>query len=183
MLGEGNMGSTLLMLLLVAVAAICDLCSRKIPNSLIIAGLVIGLGVAYLDSGTDGLVMSLAGFGVGFILVLPGFLLRFTGAGDLKLLATLGIYSGPVTILMIFAASVVIGAVFILSNILWRVLARRDFFCWQYTALPQAEQIPTCTEHRLSERHSMLKQRLPMAPFYALGCSSIFIIQLFEKGV
>ncbi|MEJ2402987.1 MAG: prepilin peptidase [Candidatus Thiodiazotropha sp.] len=62
------MENTLPMLLLVFVAAICDLQSGRIPNPLILAGVTFGLGFAFFNNGTEGLLMAFAGFGLGFIL-------------------------------------------------------------------------------------------------------------------
>ncbi|MCU7923748.1 MAG: A24 family peptidase [Candidatus Thiodiazotropha sp. (ex Dulcina madagascariensis)] len=143
MLRVGDMENTLPMLLVAGVASVCDLRTGKIPNPLILASLLFGLGITFLNRGTDGLLMSLAGFVTGFLLLLPGYLLRFTGAGDLKLLATLGVYGGPGIILGVFTISVIAGAIFILGS-------------------------------------AVLKQRLPMAPFYALGCTLFILIQLIQ---
>jgi prepilin peptidase CpaA len=170
------------MLLLVAVAAIYDLRTGKIPNPLLLAGLVFGLCFSLLSRGADGLLMSLAGFGVGFVLVLPGYLLRYTGAGDLKLLATLGVYSGPGAILAIFATSVVAGALFVLLKIAWSVLGRGTLFSRQAEVMPPAQLIPLQSGHRPSGLRPILKQRLPMAPFYALGCTLALLLQLIETG-
>jgi prepilin peptidase CpaA len=130
------------MLLLVAIAAACDLLTGKIPNPLLLAGLVFGLCFTLLSRGPDDLLISLAGFGTGFVLMLPGYFLHYTGAGDLKLLATLGVYSDPGTILAIFATSVLAGALFILLKILWRVLSRLVFFSRHDAVMPSAQLIP-----------------------------------------
>jgi prepilin peptidase CpaA len=176
------MDNTIPLLLLVAVAAICDLRTGKIPNPLILAGLVFGLCFTLLTRCADDLLMSLAGFGVGFILVLPGYLLRYTGAGDLKLLATLGVYSGPGTILAIFATSVIAGALFVLLKIAWRVLGRGVLFSRQTAVIPQAQLIPLQSDQRPSRQRPLLKERLPMAPLYALGCTVVLLFQLIETG-
>jgi prepilin peptidase CpaA len=170
------------MLVLAAIAAICDLRNGKIPNRLILAGLAFGLCWSYLNGGAEGLLRGVAGFGVGFVLLLPGYLLRFTGAGDLKLLATLGLLSGPGTILVIFVSSVVVGALFILLSIVWRVLARWFVFFRPDLPLPSSQPIPVRSEHARPRREPVVKQRLPMAPFYALGCTLFFLIQLLQAG-
>jgi prepilin peptidase CpaA len=176
------MESTIPMLLLVAVAAIYDLRTGKIPNPLLLAGLVFGLCFTLLTRGADDLLMSLAGFGVGFVLVLPGYLLRYTGAGDLKLLATLGVFSGPGVILAVFATSVVAGALFVLLKIAWRVLGRVVFYSKQDAVMPSAQLIPVQFHHRPSRLRPILKARMPMAPFYALGCTVVILFQLIGTG-
>jgi prepilin peptidase CpaA len=175
----GDMQNTLPMLLLVSIAAICDVRTGKIPNLLILSSVILGLCFTFLNGGIDGLLIGIAGFGVGFLLVMPGYLLRFTGAGDLKLLASLGILSGPGAILAIFALSVFAGALFILSKLLGRFLYKQGIFFWR--SLSIRSSLPNTAglfNERLSTRGSILKQRLPMAPFYALGCALFILLQL-----
>jgi prepilin peptidase CpaA len=170
------------MLLFVGMAAFCDLHSRKIPNPLILAGVTFGLGFAFLNKGTEGLLMALAGFGLGFILMMPGYLLRFSGAGDVKLMATLGIFSGPGVILMIFAASLVAGALFILLKIVWRTVNGTDLLFQRYRMMLQTLLLTGQFIYLASEQESVLKQRLPMAPFYALGCLMTSLLPLIGVG-
>ncbi|MEJ2694161.1 MAG: prepilin peptidase [Candidatus Thiodiazotropha sp.] len=176
------MTNTLLMLLLVVVAAFCDLRSGRIPNPLILTGVTIGLVFAYFNKGTEGLLMALAGFGLGFMLVMPGYLLRFSGAGDVKLMATLGIFSGPGVILVVFAASVVAGALFILLKILWRFVSGRDRSFQRYRMMLQTLLLTGQFIYLSSEQEPVLKQRLPMAPFYALGCLMVTLLPLIGIG-
>ncbi len=176
------MDNTLPMLVLVSVAAICDLRNGRIPNRLILIGLLFGLCWAYLNGGAEGLLRGLAGFAVGFALLMPGYLLHFTGAGDLKLLATLGLFSGPGTILVIFLSSAIVGALFIFLIIVWRALARWLSFSWPDLTLPSFLPVPLRSEQARPQREPMLKRHLPMAPFYALGCMLIFLVQLLRTG-
>jgi prepilin peptidase CpaA len=177
------MENTHAMLLVAIVAAIFDLRIGKIPNQLILASLLFGLAFTSIDSGTDGLLMSLAGFSAGFLVMLPGYLLRFTGAGDLKLLATLGIYGGPVTILSVVAIAVIIGAIFVLSKILLKALRRIIFLSSQQAMIVRALLMTGRFDLLFSGGGAILKQRLPMAPFYALGCTLFILVQsLYASG-
>ncbi len=171
----GKMGNMLPMLLLVAVAAGYDLHAGRIPNALLVASLPWGLGLAFASAGTAGLLMGLAGFVTGFLLILPGYLLRFTGAGDLKLLATLGLFCGPGAILSIFALSAVAGAVFIALRFVWRTGVSEGVG----HTLGFAQTLLLSGQFRVlfSGVGLALKHRLPMAPFYALGSVLFFIMQ------
>ncbi|MCU7917857.1 MAG: A24 family peptidase [Candidatus Thiodiazotropha sp. (ex Epidulcina cf. delphinae)] len=180
MLRVGDMENTLPMLLVAGVASVCDLRTGKIPNPLILASLLFGLGITFLNRGTDGLLMSLAGFVTGFLLLLPGYLLRFTGAGDLKLLATLGVYGGPGIILGVFIISVIAGAIFILMKIVWRTLDRQNILSWRQTSIVPTLLMTGQFDVLFSKGSAVLKQRLPMAPFYALGCTLFILIQLIQ---
>ena len=167
-----DLETTLAMLVLLAVAAISDLRSRKIPNRLILIGLVLGLALSVLTRGTDGLLASLAGFGLGFALLLPGYLLRFTGAGDLKLFATLGVFTGPGMLLQIFAASILTGATFVLLLALRKFFrARHGDFLRRYKGMLQTLLTTGHCAYVPPEAvtDSVLSQRIPMAPMFALG--------------
>jgi prepilin peptidase CpaA len=183
MLLVSNMENTFLMLLVASVAAFFDLRTDKIPNQLIVASLILGLVFIFITKGTEGLLMSLAGFSAGFLLILPGYLLRFTGAGDLKLMATLGIYGGPATILGVFVLSVITGALFILFKILRRALGRVLFLASQQAMIMRALLMTGRFDLLFSGAGAILRQRLPMAPFYALGCTLFILGQwLYASG-
>ncbi len=164
-------------LLLVCAAALSDLRSRTIPNRLLLPGLIIGLALAALENGTDGLLISLAGFGLGFALLLPGYLMRFTGAGDLKLLATLGAYTGPGMLLQIFAAAVLSGASLVCLWALWARLIRPKIggasALHRYGTMLSLLMAGHCV-YVPPAAGSVLSRRLPMAPVFAMG--SVIVI-------
>ncbi len=84
-------------LLLLFAAAWHDIRSRRIPNALVFPGAVLGvLSHALLpqEMGGLGVVASLAGLGVGLLLLLPLYLLRAMGGGDVKLMAMTGAFLG-----------------------------------------------------------------------------------------
>lgn len=79
-----------------AVACLTDLRDRRIPNALVIALGVAGVGGAALGwspglSGSD----AVAGLGLGFLLWLPFHLAGMLGAGDVKLFAAAAAWLGP----------------------------------------------------------------------------------------
>jgi hypothetical protein len=94
-------------------------------------------------------------------------------------MALLGIYGGPVTILWVFAISVIAGAFFILLKILWKALGIIHFLSSKQASIVQALLITGRFDLLFSGAGAVLKQRLPMAPFYALGCTLI----LFAQGI
>lgn len=91
--------------LLLGVALVFDLRYRRIPNWLTGTGLIAGLAFSLvppdglsaingLGSGS-GLSRSLFGMLTGFSIMLPFYLLRAMGAGDVKLVAVVGTFLGP----------------------------------------------------------------------------------------
>ena len=85
-----------LLLVLVVSAAVIDLAIRKIPNMLLLGGWIGALGL-YCSSAAPGAAIgtALGGALVGFALFLPLYALRGMAAGDVKLMATVGLFLGP----------------------------------------------------------------------------------------
>jgi prepilin peptidase CpaA len=75
-----------------AAAAIEDVRTRRVPDTLSQAMLATGLAAAILEGRAGA---SLAGAAVGLALLLPLFAKRWVGGGDVKLLAGLGAWVGP----------------------------------------------------------------------------------------
>jgi prepilin peptidase CpaA len=118
-----------ILICLVAQAALTDLAMRKIPNVLILSGLLLAL-LLHLLAGPPWAPLSqwLAGAVAGFFLFLPLYLLRGMTAGDVKLMAMVGSFAGPWQALQIAVLSYLIGGVMALLMLLfsgrWRDSAR-----------------------------------------------------------
>ncbi|HEY5756642.1 MAG TPA: A24 family peptidase [Steroidobacter sp.] len=82
------------LILFVLCVAIIDWRTHRIPNLLCTAGAIIGLGSQLWMHGEDGLWSALGGAAVGFSMFLPFYALRAFGAGDVKAMATVGIFLG-----------------------------------------------------------------------------------------
>ena len=76
--------------ILCSVATWWDLRTRRIPNALTIPALVAALCLHSVLGAGQGLFLSLSGALVAGALVLPGYALRSTGGGDVKLLMAVG---------------------------------------------------------------------------------------------
>jgi len=94
----------------IAACAILDYRTRKIPNWLTVSGAVLGLAYSILAPRGIGPLLSLAGLAVGFLLLLLPWLLGGGGMGDVKMLAALGAWLGPVGILVAFGLGSVLAA-------------------------------------------------------------------------
>ena len=112
----------LLLLLFVALAAASDLARRKIPNRLVLAGIVVALGlhVWQADADAASLWTWLGGMATGFFLFLPLYLLRGMAAGDVKLIAMAGAFTGPWAAVQIALATFVLGGLMALLLIGWQ---------------------------------------------------------------
>ena len=114
--------------ILVAIAAVFDIRSRRIPNWLVLAGLIVGVGWNVYSLGWSGLLRGAEGLGLGFILYFPLYLIRARGAGDVKLLAAVGAVVGPGNCLWIFLLTAVLGGAIALILLLFRGRMRKTLF-------------------------------------------------------
>jgi prepilin peptidase CpaA len=102
------------------LATIIDIRSRRIPNTLTATMAVVGFGLAV--SGLSGVspAASLGGLVVGLMLMLPGHMMGATGAGDVKLMASVGAILGIRLILSAFLFTAIAGGVLAVAVALHR---------------------------------------------------------------
>ncbi|MBN3757121.1 peptidase A24 [Paraburkholderia sp. Tr-20389] len=108
-------------LALVVIAAIYDIHARRIPNWLVIVGLGVGLVVqCALHGAMEGVQMWVGGALAGGAVLLPGYLLRMMGAGDVKLMAAVGCFCGASGALQAALIVCAVGGVWALVEMLRR---------------------------------------------------------------
>ena len=107
-------------ILLSLVAGYTDLRSRRIPNWLTVPAFVVGVAASSILGGWSGLKDSLLGTGLAFALLLPFWLLRSLGAGDLKFAAALGAYTGPKPLIDILILSVFVAGLMALALVIYK---------------------------------------------------------------
>jgi prepilin peptidase CpaA len=100
---------TVPLLILLCAAAWHDARSFRIPNSIIVIGLALGL--ALNSFAPDGLGFSSAALGMiaGLVGLFPLYLLRIWGAGDVKLMAVVGAFLGVADLLGSLLVSLLAG--------------------------------------------------------------------------
>lgn len=122
----------ILLLLLLCIAAYRDYRSYCISNTLIISGTFLGLVLNISLPAGIGLFESIAGWSVGLLLLLPLYMLRVMGAGDIKLMAMAGTFIGPQAILISMFYVLIAGGILsicvaihrgVLKHTLYNVLA------------------------------------------------------------
>ena len=106
--------------MLVGIAAFYDVRFRRIPNWLVLAGIVTGFVWNAISTGVPGLAVAAAGLGLGFVLYMPLYVIRGRRAGDVKLLAAAGAIAGPVNCFWIFLLTAILGGVIVLFFIVIR---------------------------------------------------------------
>lgn len=103
---------------LLCVAAWFDIKARRIPNWLVLTGLISSLGIQLLFSSGSFSAWSL-GLLAGFGLFLPLYLVHAMGAGDVKLMAVVGGFLGPAAVVDVVLTTLVAGGVLAIAVALW----------------------------------------------------------------
>lgn len=123
-----------LLLSLLLVAVVTDLRSRRIPNALVLTGICLAFVAHALALRAE--VPALAGttwwapftgLAAGLAALMPLYLLRALGAGDLKLLAMVGAFVGAPAVLWAAVYTLLAGGLLSLAVMLGRGVAARTF--------------------------------------------------------
>jgi prepilin peptidase CpaA len=119
--------TVLVVLLLLAMRE--DVRSHRIPNKLVLVGVVLGLGLNGLLPGGLGFnsevpggigwLSALKGLALGIAVLLPIYLLRAMGAGDVKLMGMVGAFLGAGDLIGAVIATFIAGGVMALVVALW----------------------------------------------------------------
>jgi prepilin peptidase CpaA len=158
--------------IVVLIAVVIDVRTTKIPNLLTFPAALIGLILGFVQGGMHGALNSLLGWLIGAVIVvffsyLPiGPAGEKLGMGDAKLLAAVGAFVGPTTILVVFfyfcLSFGVISAVLLLRAIPWKQvggIVRAIIF----GAEPDTSNLDT---EKLKEAR---KKRIPASAAIAMG--------------
>lgn len=161
------------------VAAVIDGWKLKVPNwltfPLVIGGWVAGLAVG----GWPGLGLSLVGTAVGLALLLPAYGVGGMGAGDVKLLAGVGAWIGPLDgglwhVFYAFCASATVGALLAIGMVVYRRSIRQH---WDSFYMLLVEFVTVRNPRSLSELAAARKPSMLLLPYaipLALGSIGYF---------
>jgi len=111
------------LLALLAVALQSDIQERRIPNQLVVTGLLLGVAGHVWLAGIGGLTIAVSGALVGLLCLLPFYISGGLGAGDVKLMAMCGAFLGPLQVVAASVASLLVGGAI---GVAW--------FFWQFSA-------------------------------------------------
>lgn len=111
---------------LVVIAMSYDMHARRIPNWLVATALIAALPVEIVANGLPiGPIWWIAGALTGAVMLMPGYLMRMLGAGDVKLMAAVGALLGPRGALEAVLATAAAGGVLSLVALLQKRRLRR----------------------------------------------------------
>lgn len=99
----------------VLVAAVTDVRSQRVPNWLTLSATLFALIFYSFSGGFAGFLFSASGLAFGFALLIGFYLAGGMGAGDVKLLATVGAFVGARQVLWVFLFSAIAGGVYALG--------------------------------------------------------------------
>lgn len=116
-----------ILLLLLTIAAISDCRTHRIPNWLVISGALFGVLYNTALSQQHNFIFAISGLVLGLLLFLPLYLVRAMGAGDVKLLAMVGSFLGPVATFQVALTSAIVGGVLSLILVVVRGTVPRLF--------------------------------------------------------
>jgi prepilin peptidase CpaA len=169
----------LLLLLLLAVAS--DLRSRRIPNALVLVGLGCAVLLNWLAWLTGHSAASgpqwwtpLAGAAAGLGVLMPLYLLNACGAGDVKLMAMVGAFIGPVAALTAAMYTIAAGGLLSLVFMFVRGVPAQTLANVRYMLSDLAQRAATGQGGGLAPL-DYTAARLPYAVAIALGTGAALI--------
>lgn len=115
-------------MIVAAVAAWADVRTRKIPNALTGPAIALALLAHLHFEGLSGLRGAFVGMLLAGGVMLPGWLLRLTGAGDVKLMAAIGAWFAFPLALMVTLGALMAGGVVAVAVALRRGMLRQTLW-------------------------------------------------------
>lgn len=140
----------ILLFIILAAAAVMDVCFDKIYNEWICLALMAGLSHALWKGGTSGLVWALVSMTVPVFLLYPLFMIGCLGAGDIKLMASVGCFLTVKDTVICMGISFFIGAVFSLL----KMMAERNFLLRMRYLFTYMQEVAGSGEWKLYEEDS-----------------------------
>jgi prepilin peptidase CpaA len=154
----------LLLMIILIPAALVDYKERRIPNALSMSGWLLGPALNFAISGVPGLKASLLGFIILFALTFPFWLLGWMGAGDVKLMGTVGALIGNEHIWFVLLCIVIAGLIHAMLILIRRGLLNSSFqrYC-AMIGISMVSQRPTFIESDTGEQKETMPYAVPIA--------------------
>jgi prepilin peptidase CpaA len=155
--------------IILLIATITDLAKHKVYNWLTFPALGLGLGLNVALQGVPGLWFGIAGLLIGGLLFFPAFMWGGMGAGDVKLVAVVGAFTGWVFVINVALYTALVGGVIavvvlIIKGELWLT-------CKNIGRFLRSIFVPKLEVEPLSKKHPM-----PYALAIALGTLAAYLL-------
>lgn len=178
------------LLALLALSIFSDVRARRIPNRLVVTGLIIGFIGQGILAGPVGLVLAIIGAVAGFLCLLPFYVTGGMGAGDVKLMAMCGAFLGPLFAVFAAVASLVIGGVIGVLWFFWQPGSAAGGDLEQQHAAQHATDPSGITEYpgHVDDGHSPIISPIPYAVAIGGGVVAAlimarYLIQAWQGGL
>ncbi|MCE8043195.1 prepilin peptidase [Halomonas daqingensis] len=163
---------------LIWTTAVQDLLHRKIPNYIVMAGAIVGFLLQGWAAGAGGVLAATYGLVVGLAILLPGYLMGFTGAGDAKLMAAIGTFLGPVGVLQAALISIFGGGIIAIGFALSALVHRQSISPWGRYALMMRTLVITGRPLYIPPAEGeVMGKKFPFAVSIALGTTAWIVWQ------
>ena len=157
---------------LMTIAVIIDVKTRRIPNWLTVSAFASGLLYHTAANGLEGLGFAMAGFGVGFGILLVLWLIGGGGGGDVKLMGAVGAWAGPLCTLLIFLGSTIFAVLCVVVLMIRnRIKGKQN---------EDSRATPASTPEVATNSRTAIKQYIPYAVPVAMASWMVFLFQLIK---
>jgi prepilin peptidase CpaA len=119
MFTNGKIIVALLFIPLAVAIIYMDVRYRRIPNKLVLVTLIAGISLNLIFRGWPGLISSLEGMALGFLMMFILHLFGTMGAGDVKLFAAVGSIVGVASVLQTLLTVALIGGVLAVAKMIY----------------------------------------------------------------
>ncbi|MGR4068940.1 A24 family peptidase [Billgrantia sp. C5P2] len=158
---------------MLCIATIWDFLQWRIPNPLVMAGAAVGILLQMWAAGTGGVLAAISGLLVGLAILLPGYMMGFTGAGDAKLMAAVGTFLGPLGILQVALCSILVGGLIALGFAFSSLMMRQSVSPWGRYSLMFRTLVATGRPLYIPpEEGEVMGRKFPFAVSIALGTTA-----------
>lgn len=171
---------SLLLVVILTFVSLSDIRTRRIPNCFSVILVITSLAVYFLTASTDGLLFSLKGMGLGFIILFVPYLFGGMGAGDVKLMTGVGAAVGPGQVLLALLFTSILGGVLAIVIILAGKTFKetlKNFYASAWLTLSGAGGIPL-----KAGLEAKKKTKVPYGFVIACGTVASMLWQVMVQG-
>ena len=170
-------GVEIVLIVLLLAAAVYDVRYRRIPNWISVSGAAIGLALnSFLYGGVAGLIFSLKGLVLGFVVYFALYMLHAMGAGDVKLMGAVGALVGWRNWFAIFLVTAIVGGVLALLVMVLRGRVKKTLWNVGYIFSEMGHGRPAYIGREELDVKSPKSMGLPHGAVIAVG--TIFFLAL-----
>jgi prepilin peptidase CpaA len=138
----------ILITILLTIAVITDVRSRRIPNMLTFPAVIAAIAYHSWLSGFDGLLFSIEGIGVGLAVFIVFYLAGGMGAGDVKLMGAVGGFLGPKGVFIAFLCTALIGGIYAMAMLAFHGYKRYGSILKTFVLTRKIIYIPRSNEEK-----------------------------------